>query len=84
MKVVVKLYATLQGYLSAAAKTTNSLKLELDAGTTIQQLIERFALPQKLRHLVLIDGSFVAPAERGSRILEQDNTLAIRPPVAGG
>ena len=84
MKVELKLFATLQDYLPEAAKTTNSLTLELDAGTTVQQIIERFALPQKLCHLVLIDGSFVASAERGSRILVEGNTLAIWPPVAGG
>lgn len=84
MKVVFKLYATLQDYLPPEAKKTNALTLELEGETTVQQVIERFALPQKLCHLVLIDGNFVAPAERITRRLTEGATLAIWPPVAGG
>lgn len=84
MKVIFKLYATLQDYLPAEAKRTNALTLELDAATTIQQIVERFALPQQLCHLVLIDGSFVPPGERAARVLKEGETLAIWPPVAGG
>ncbi len=84
MKVVFKLYASLQDYLPAEAKKTNSVTLALEEGTTIQNIIERFALPQKLCHLVLIDGNFVAPDERALRALKDGDTLAIWPPVAGG
>jgi sulfur carrier protein ThiS len=84
MKVTFKLFATLQDYLPVEGRKANALTLELDEGTTVDQVITRFALPQKLVHLVLIDGSFVPPAERGSRILVDGNTLAIWPPVAGG
>lgn len=84
MKVIFKLYATLQDYLPAEAKKTNALTLELDAATTIQQIIERFALPPKLCHLVLIDGNFVPPGERAARVMKEGETLAIWPPVAGG
>ena len=34
--------------------------------------------------LVLLDGTFVPPAERDARILRDGETLAIWPPVAGG
>jgi len=84
MKVIFKLYATLQDYLPAEAKRTNAQTLQLDGGTTVQQVIERFALPQKLCHLVLIDGTFVPPGERAARVLEDGEILAIWPPVAGG
>lgn len=84
MKITFKLFATLQDYLPAEAKKTNALALELEAGTTVQQLIERFGLPQKLCHLVLIDGHFVPSAERAARALQDGETLAIWPPVAGG
>jgi sulfur carrier protein ThiS len=84
MRITFKLFATLQDYLPAEAKKTNALMLELEAGMTVQQLIERFSLPQKLCHLVLIDGHFVPPAERAARALQDGETLAIWPPVAGG
>ena len=84
MKVTFKLFAMLQDYLPAEAKKTNALVLDLDEGTTVAQVVERFALPIKLVHLVLIDGNFVPPAERNGRVLKDGETLAIWPPVAGG
>jgi molybdopterin converting factor small subunit len=84
MKITFKLFATLQDYLPAEAKKSNALALDLEDGTTVAQVIERFALPQKLCHLVLIDGHFIPPAERAARNLQEGDTLAIWPPVAGG
>jgi molybdopterin synthase sulfur carrier subunit len=84
MNICFKLFATLQDYLPAEAKKTNALSLELDEGTTVAQIIERFSLPLKLCHLVLIDGRFIPPADRATRVLQEGDTLAIWPPVAGG
>jgi sulfur carrier protein ThiS len=84
MRVTFKLFAMLQDYLPLEARMNNALALDLPEGTTIQQIIERFSLPQKSCHLVLIDGNFVPPAERAGRALEDGETLAIWPPIAGG
>lgn len=84
MKITFKLFANLQDYLPAEAKKTNALTLEVPEASTVAQVIERFSLPQKMVHLVLIDGNFVPPAERIGRTLHDGETLAIWPPVAGG
>jgi sulfur carrier protein ThiS len=84
MRITFKLFATLQDYLPAEAKKTNALALDLAEDTTVAQIIERFSLPPKLVHLVLIDGTFVPPTERAGRTLREGETLAIWPPVAGG
>jgi sulfur carrier protein ThiS len=84
MRVTFKLFAMLQDYLPAEAKKDNALALDLKDGTTILQVIERFGVPLKSCHLVLIDGHFVPPAERGTRALKEGETLAIWPPIAGG
>ena len=84
MRLALKLYATLSDYLPAEARHTNRLDLDVDPGTTPQMVIERFAVPLKLCHLVLIDGVFVPPARRGTRVLKEGEVLAIWPPVAGG
>lgn len=84
MRITFKLFATLQDYLPPEGRKNNALMLDLAEGTTVDQVVQRFGLPEKLVHLVLIDGSFVAPAELDSRILEKGDTLAIWPPVAGG
>jgi sulfur carrier protein ThiS len=64
MNVTFKLFATLQDYLPAEGKKTNALTLDLEEGTTVDQIIKRFSLPERLVHLVLIDGSFVPPGAR--------------------
>jgi molybdopterin converting factor small subunit len=41
-------------------------------------------MPPKLVHLVLVNGRYVAPADRTTHVLQPDDVLAIWPPVAGG
>ena len=84
MRVTLKLYATLADHLPAEAAGTNALPLDVPEGTTVDAMIERFNLPRKLCHLVLIDGTFIPPGERAGRALAAGETLAIWPPIAGG
>lgn len=84
MRITFKLFATLQDYLPADAKKTNAMPLELPEGATVAEVVARFALPQKLVHLVVIDGHFVPRDQRQGRVLKDGETLAIWPPVAGG
>jgi sulfur carrier protein ThiS len=84
MKVTFKLFASLQDYLPVEAKRDNALQLDIAEGTTIVALIERHGLPMKSCHLVLVDGHFVPPDQRGTRALQEGETLAIWPPIAGG
>jgi sulfur carrier protein ThiS len=41
-------------------------------------------LPEKLVHLVLVNGSYVAPEKRPTQTLNEGDVLAIWPPIAGG
>ena len=84
MQVTFKLFANLQDYLPSEAKRTNALQLDVADGTTVQDLIARFSLPEKSCHLVLVDGTFVPAGARAARALRDGETLAIWPPVAGG
>jgi sulfur carrier protein ThiS len=84
MKITFKLFATLTDYLPAQSRHTNVLELEVPAHASISQIIEPFGLPPRLVHLVLVNGIFVAPAERLTRTLAEGDTLAIWPPIAGG
>ena len=83
MRITFKLYATLSDYLPAGQRH-NAVELDIDPATTIGDLIERFNLPKKLVHLVLVNGVYVEPAQRMARTLEAGDALAIWPPVAGG
>lgn len=83
MQVTFKLFATLGDYLPPGARF-NQIELDLPDGTTVQSVIDRHALPPKLVHLVLINGVFVPPEQRGQRALVPGDVLAIWPPIAGG
>lgn len=83
MKITFKLFATLTDYLPAT-RVYNAVELDVAADTTIGSLVERFQLPPKLVHLVLVNGVYVAPGERGVRPLKEGDVVAIWPPVAGG
>lgn len=84
MKIVFKLFATLTPYLRTETASDNVVELDVPVGTTIAQMIERFHLPDHLVHLVLVNGTFIAPEDRASHSLQEGDALAIWPPIAGG
>ncbi|HEY1058276.1 MAG TPA: MoaD/ThiS family protein [Limnobacter sp.] len=83
MEITFKLFATLTDYLPAD-RVDNAVRLQVADGSTVQQLIDQFHLPEKLTHLVLVNGVYVDPADRASKVLTDDDVLAIWPPIAGG
>ncbi|MGA0611903.1 sulfur carrier protein ThiS [Caldimonas sp. KR1-144] len=84
MHIVFKLYASLSDYLPADKRRGNVLELDVAEGATIEQVIAPFNLPPKLVHLVLVNGHYIAPADRATRALIEGDVLAIWPPIAGG
>jgi sulfur carrier protein ThiS len=84
MRITFKLYAMLGDYLPADRRHGNAMTLEIEPQTAIAAVVERFQLPPKLVHLVLVNGVFVPPAERATRTLVDGDVLAIWPPIAGG
>lgn len=84
MQITFKLYASLSEYLPADRRRGNELPLDVPDGATIEQVTEPFNLPKKLVHLVLVNGHFIPPDQRGTKPLQPGDVLAIWPPVAGG
>lgn len=84
MQITFKLYANLTDYLPHERRAGNQMTLAVPEAATIAQVIEPFKLPMKQVHLVLINGSYVAPEDRATRALAEGDVLAIWPPIAGG
>jgi sulfur carrier protein ThiS len=84
MKAALKLFASLARFLPPEAQRTSRIDLELEPGFTVQALIDRYRIPPEHCSLVLLNGVFVPPGERATRILVEGDVLAIWPPVAGG
>ncbi len=84
MKITLKLFASLSAHLPIEARAAHAIGLDVDPGTTVLDVIRRQGIPETACALVLIDGAWVAPRERGQRTLCDGEVLAIWPPVAGG
>lgn len=88
MQVTLKLFAMLSDHLprefGGRKREGNALLLDLPDETTVADLIERVALPEKLVHLVLVDGTYLEPQARAARVLREGEVVAIWPPIAGG
>lgn len=84
MRITFKLYASLTQHLPIDARRGNQIPLELPEGTSIAEIIEPFGMPQKLVHLVLVNGVYVPPEQRLSFVPRDGDVLAIWPPIAGG
>jgi sulfur carrier protein ThiS len=83
MQITFKLYAMLADYLPPERRG-NEVSLSVPEESTITDVIEPRNLPERLVHLVLVNGRYVAPADRAGHILKNGDVLAIWPPVAGG
>jgi molybdopterin converting factor small subunit len=83
MRVNLKLFAMLQDLLPPGTPD-HTLPLDLEEGTTARQVIERMRIPKEMAHLVMIDGTHLLPQEINERPLQEGDTLAIFPPIAGG
>jgi sulfur carrier protein ThiS len=84
MKITLKLFASLTDYLPESSRYTNIVELEVAPNATIGQIIETQHLPPKLVHLVLVNGTYIAPEKRAAQTLHEGDVLAIWPPIAGG
>ncbi len=84
MQITFKLFATLTDYLPVEVRRSNQMPLEVDPQASISQIIEPFGMPPKLVHLVLVNGKYIKPEDRGTTTLVDGDVLAIWPPVAGG
>lgn len=84
MRITLKLFASLTDYLPKDKCQGNELPLDVADGTKVAEVIDAFNLPEKLVHLVLVNGRYVAPEQRADHCLAVGDALAIWPPIAGG
>ncbi len=84
MRIALKLFASLTERLPPEARARHRVELDVEEGATVLDVIRRQGIPEAQCFLVLVDGAWVAPQDRATRVLSEDQALAIWPPVAGG
>ena len=75
ISITVKLFADLQKY--GPAKSV----LDIPEGSTINSIIEKFRIPKEKKTIILVNG---LPRYDKNFILNNNDTVAIFPPLAGG
>ncbi len=84
MNIQLKLYASLMRYLPEGTVDRHVASLDVPEGMTPAKLIETRQLPKESCFLVLLNGVYLTPAERETRQIQEGDSVAIWPPIAGG
>ena len=79
----LELYASLMRFLPPDADR-HRVRLDVAAGTSAHDLLDRYQVPREQAHLVLRNGVFLHAEERDDLALEEGDVIAVWPPVAGG
>ena len=83
MKIRVKTAGLLGSYLPPGNERNRAV-LRVPPGATPLDVMRQLGMPLGNPYLVSLNGSVVRLAERGSRTLNEDDQLAIMPPLKGG
>jgi len=83
MKITLKLYAMLSMYLPPGTKD-NQIDIEVEDSATPASVLAKFMVPSENCHLLLVNGVFVAPGQRDIHRLNENDAVAVWPPIAGG
>ena len=83
MKVKLKLFANLMDWLPPGTRG-NEVTVDADDNACIGEILDRYSVPERLTHLVLVNGSYIAREARPTWHLKEGDHLAVWPPVAGG
>jgi sulfur carrier protein ThiS len=79
MEIELHLYASLKRDLPVKGDGT-SRRIDVDQGTTIEDLLDRFSIPADTVRIILLNGVHAA----GGRVLKDGDRLGVFPPLAGG
>lgn len=79
MKIEVRLFANLAGYLPRGTRG-DAVTLDVADAATVADVVRGLAIPADLPGLLLVNGRDAAPDRR----LHPGDVVAIVPPLAGG
>ena len=83
MRINIEFYASLMQYLPPG-KSRHRREIQIDDELRLSYLIEQYHIPEKMAHLVLVNGHFVNAENRQERKLVEGDVVSVWPPVAGG
>ena len=67
-----------------AGSTGNTAELQVPEGATPMDVMRQLGMPADENYLVSLNGEVVVISERDTRVLAENDHLAIMPPLKGG
>ena len=67
-----------------AGSTGNTAELDVSDGATPMDIMRQLKMPTDENYLVSLNGEVVVISERATRVLSENDQLAIMPPLKGG
>ncbi len=67
-----------------AGSTGNMAELDVPEGATPMAVMRQLGMPMDENYLVSLNGEVVVISERDSRVLTENDHLAVMPPLKGG
>lgn len=82
MKLRVKVTGVLEDYLPNGS--SNPMELNVNDGATPMDVVRRLRLSVNDRYLIAVNGDVVPHREQASRVLGENDSVSIMPPLKGG
>ena len=79
MNIELKLFFDFKNFLPSGS-SKNTTRINLENGTTVQELIETLKLPPEIPKNIILNGITV----ENDRELKEGDSVAVFPPMAGG
>jgi sulfur carrier protein ThiS len=79
MRITLKLFATFRRYLPRGS-SGHACYLEVPAGTTVVEILNRFEVPTDGAAVILVNGRTAEPGQ----VLQEGDAVAVFPAMAGG
>lgn len=83
MKIQFKTGGIFLEHLPADA-TGNTAEIDVPEGATPMDVMRQLGMPLDENYLVSLNGEVVVISQRGTRVLAENDHLAIMPPIQGG
>ena len=83
MRITVKTGGVLGQYLPSGSEP-NRAELDIEEGATPGDVMAKLGFPAERTYMVILNGTVVPKAERGTRVLADDDELSVLPPLKGG
>ena len=80
MEIEIKLYASLARYMPVQEEGSDSIKTEVEDGTTVKQLLDELNVPANNIKIIFLNGTHAGE----DAVLKDGDRLGVFPPVAGG